>query len=41
MQFGWMTYELYLELRHLNNVHYATKQQVAGSIPDGVIGIFQ
>jgi hypothetical protein len=22
-------------------VHYATNRQVAGSIPDGVIGIFQ
>jgi len=22
-------------------MHYATKRQVAGSIPDGVIGIFQ
>jgi len=27
--------------RYVMNKHYATNRQVAGSIPDGVIGIFQ
>jgi hypothetical protein len=32
---------LYIRITYQYNTHYATNQQVAGSIPNGVIGVFQ
>jgi hypothetical protein len=33
--------EFQLSKMYINIAHYATNRQVAGSVPDGVTGIFQ
>jgi len=36
-----ITFTIYFHKGYYKTQHYATNRQIVGSIPDGVIGIFQ